>query len=268
MTRERRWPLALFLVLVLPLSWYGFLIRGSSAADSGLNPLGPLVAALIAAAASRQFRDTIKRIFTVRAAPSTYAVALGLPILLCLIAVAVGALATGTPFPVQQAGSRGVEFVDAFLIGLLFVALGEEPGWRGYLLPKLAEWKGPAVAALLICPIWAIWHYPLFGTQLELALIPSFLISLIGGSFVLAWLTQRTRGGVLPAMLCHGMINAVGANYLYRLFEGQALTIIWWTGSILWFIAGLVAAFAMHRDYRDAAGVERVPQPEISPATA
>ena len=103
MTRERLWPLALFLVLVLPLSWYGFLIRGSSAADSGLNPLGPLVAALIASAASRQFRDYVKRIFRVRAAPSTYAIALGLPVLLCLTAVATGALATGTAFPAQQA---------------------------------------------------------------------------------------------------------------------------------------------------------------------
>ena len=33
MTRERLWPLALFLILVLPLSWYQFLIRGSSAAS-------------------------------------------------------------------------------------------------------------------------------------------------------------------------------------------------------------------------------------------
>ncbi|HEU4499450.1 MAG TPA: type II CAAX endopeptidase family protein [Sphingomicrobium sp.] len=268
MTRERLWPLALFLVLVLPLSWYGFLIRGSSAADSGLNPLGPLVAALIASAASRQFRDYVKRIFRVRAAPSTYAIALGLPVLLCLTAVATGALATGTAFPAQQAASRSIEFVDAFLIALLFVALGEEPGWRGYLLPKLAEWKGPAVAALLLSPIWAIWHYPLFGTQLEYALLPSFLISLVGGSFVLAWLTQRAKGGVLPAMLCHAMINGIGANYLYRLFEGQALTIIWWTGSILWFAAGLVAAIAMHREYRDRGLANARPQPEIVGATA
>lgn len=250
MTRERYWPLGLFLVLVLPLSWYGFLLRGSSATDSGLNPLGPLVAALIVCAVSGQFKEYLKRIVRVRAAPSTYAVALGLPVLLCLLAVAAAVLVTGTPFPIDLAMERKVEFLDAFLIGLLFVALGEEPGWRGYLAPALSKWRGPAMAALLVCPIWAIWHYPLMGSQLPFELLPQFMISLIGGSFVLTWLTLRANGGVLPAMLCHGMINGIGANYLYRLFEGDALTIIWWTNSTLWLVAGIVAAIAMQRDYR------------------
>ena len=268
MTRERLWPPALFLILVLPLSWYQFLIRGSSAADSGINPLGPVVAALIVCAVSGQFRDFLKRIFRVRAAPSTYAIALLLPAFLCLTGVAVGALATGTPFPVAQAASRSIEFVDAFLVALLFVALGEEPGWRGYLLPALTGRIGPVMATLAICPIWAIWHYPLMGTQLPLDLLPQFLVSLIGGAFILSWLTLRTRGGVLPAMLCHAMINGIGANYLYRLFEGKALTIIWWTNSLLWLAAGAYAAFAMQRDHRLASSQEPVPEAKISPATS
>jgi membrane protease YdiL (CAAX protease family) len=265
MTRERLWPLALFLVLVLPLSWYGFLIRGSSATDSGLNPLGPLVAALIVCAVSGQFREFLKRIIRVRTAPSTYAIALLLPALLCLTGVAAGALATDTPFPFAQAASRSVEFVDAFLIALLFVALGEEPGWRGYLLPALTSRVGPVVATLAICPIWAIWHYPLIGPQLPLDLLPQFLVSLVGGAFVLSWLTLRANGGVLPAMLCHGMINGIGANYLYRLFEGEALTIIWWTNSLLWLAAGAYAAFAMQRAYRAASPANPI-EAEISQA--
>jgi len=267
MIRERLWPLALFLVLVLPLSWYQFLIRGSSAMDSGINPLGPLVAALIVCGVSGQFRDYLKRIFRVRAAISTYAMALLLPAALCLIAVAAGAFATGTPLPFAQAASRSVEFVDAFLIGLLFVALGEEPGWRGYLHPALSSRIGPVMAALAICPIWAIWHYPLMGSQLPLDLLPQFLISLTGGSFVLAWLTMRAKGGVLPAMLCHGMINGIGANYLYRLFEGEALTIIWWTNSILWLFAGALAAVAMQREFHGFASENQASRAEIAPAT-
>lgn len=267
MTRERLWPLALFLVLVLPLSWYQFLIRGSSALDSGINPLGPLVAALIVCGVSGQFRDYLKRIVRVRIPPSTYAIALVLPAALCLVAVVTGAWATGAPLPVSQAASRSVEFVDAFVIGLLFVALGEEPGWRGYLFPSLSSRIGPAMAALAICPIWAIWHYPLMGTQLPLDLLPQFLISLTGGSFVLAWLTMRAKGGVLPAMLCHGMINGIGANYLYRLFEGEALTIIWWTNSSLWLVAGAFAAVAMQREYRNSRSESPPAQTEIAPAT-
>lgn len=266
MKPERLWPLALFLVLVLPLSWYQFLIRGSSATDSGINPLGPLVAALIVCAVSGQFREYLKRIVRVRIAPSTYAIALILPAVLCVTAVVTGALATGAPLPVAQAASRSVEFVDAFLIGLLFVALGEEPGWRGYLLPALSSRVGPVMATLAICPIWAIWHYPLMGTQLPLDLLPQFLVSLTGGAFVLSWLTVRANGGVLPAMLCHGMINGIGANYLYRLFEGEALTIIWWTNSLLWLAAGAWAAFAMQRDHRAAGSKIAPPEAEVVPA--
>ena len=100
-----------------------------------------------------------------------------------------------------------------------------------------------------------------------LELLPQFLISLTGGSFVLAWLTIRANGGVLPAMLCHGMINGIGANYLYRLFEGEALTIIWWTNSLLWLAAGAYAAFAMQRDHRLTSTAGVAPEGEISPAT-
>ena len=247
---RRSWiPVALFLVLVLPLSWYGFLLRGSSAGDSGINPLGPLVAALLVCALTRSFRDFLRRIVRVRAAPSTYAIALGLPVLLCLAAVAAAVLATGAPLPTTQARAQVGNLLDGFLIALLFVALGEEPGWRGFLFPSLSKFFGPAFAALAICPVWAIWHYPLFGTQLPSDFLAPFLISLVGGSFVLAWLTLRARGGVLPAMLCHAMINAIGGNYLYPLFEGDALAIIWWTNAFLWLGAGAVAAVAMQRKH-------------------
>lgn len=250
MTLKRHWPLALFLVLVLPLSWYQFLIRGSSASDSGINPLGPLVAALIVCGVSGHFREYIKRIVRVRVAPSTYALALGTPILLCLISITIATFSTGTPVPFAEAQANLLTFVDSFLIAFLFVALGEEPGWRGYLFPALSKISGPVVAALIISPIWFIWHYPLMGTQLSYDLLFPFFLSVIGGSLFLSWLTLRSKGAVLPAMLCHGMLNGIGANYLYPLFDGEARTIIQWSNFLLWFAIGIYAAYAMQREYR------------------
>ena len=266
MTRHRYFPLALFLALVLPLSWYGFLLRGSTPEDSGINPLGPLVAALIAAAVSRQFREFLRRILTVRATPTVYAVALGLPLLLCVGSIAIGALATGAPLPAAQAQAQLSNFVDGFLIAFLFIALGEEPGWRGLLFPSLARWTGPVMAALLICPIWAIWHYPLFGTEFTADMIPPFLVGLVGASFVLAWLTLRTRGGVLPAMLCHAMTNGIGSSYLFPLFDGNAAVTIRWVNALLWLGAGGLAGLAMHRAGRSG-GVESL-WAARAPATA
>jgi membrane protease YdiL (CAAX protease family) len=250
MTRQNWSSIAVFLALVLALSWYAFLLRGSSPEDSGINPLGPLVAALIAAAATGQFRDFVKRIARVRISPSTYVLALGIPFLFALLAVAVGALATGTALPVAQARFQASNFVDGFLIALLFVALGEEPGWRGFLFPALSKWGGPAVAALLICPIWAIWHYPLFGTEFSTVELPPFFVSLVGTSFVLGWLTLRSDGGVLPAMLAHAMTNGIGSAYLFQLFDGETAIVIRWVNALLWISAGIAAAVAMQRGER------------------
>jgi len=253
MTRKNWSSIAIFLALVLPFSWYGFLLRGSSSEDSGINPLGPLVAALIAAALTGQFKDFIKRIARVRIAPSTYGIALGLPLLFALLAVVGGSLATGTALPVAAAQLQASNFVDGFLIALLFVALGEEPGWRGYLFPALSKWGGPALAALLICPIWAIWHYPLFGTEFSAAQIPPFLVSLTGASFVLGWLTLRAKGGVLPAMLAHAMTNGIGSSYLFRLFEADTALTIQWINALMWLAAGGAATTAMLRGQRNEA---------------
>src|SRR5215207_11268545 len=43
-------------------------------------------------------------------------------------------------------------------------ALGEEIGWRGYVLPRLQSRMSALSAALLIAPIWALWHLPLWLT--------------------------------------------------------------------------------------------------------
>jgi membrane protease YdiL (CAAX protease family) len=262
MTRKHWFSVAVFLALVLPLSWYGFILRGSSPDDSGINPLGPLVAALLASAASGQFREFIKRITRIRTVPSTYGIALGLPALLAILAVIAGTIAVGLAFPANEARGQVSNFVDGFLIALLFVALGEEPGWRGFLFPALSKWRGPIVAALLICPIWAVWHYPLFGTEFSAAQIPPFLVSLTGASFALAWLTLRAGGGVLPAMLAHAMTNGIGSSYLFRLFEADTAITIQWINASLWLAAGVAAAFAMQR------GQMSDSHPGASPAAA
>jgi membrane protease YdiL (CAAX protease family) len=44
-----------------------------------------------------------------------------------------------------------------------FAAIGEEIGWRGYLLSKLLTTNKPLKASIFVGIVWAIWHYPLFG---------------------------------------------------------------------------------------------------------
>ncbi|HSB89349.1 MAG TPA: CPBP family intramembrane glutamic endopeptidase [Anaerolineales bacterium] len=93
--------------------------------------------------------------------------------------------------------------------------LGEELGWRAYLLPKLMP-LGGRKAVLLVGAIWAIWHWPAIFMGYEYGfdywgapVIGPLLFVVICFFFsaFLAWLTLRS-GSVWPAAFAHGVTNA------------------------------------------------------------
>jgi len=99
-------------------------------------------------------------------------------------------------------------FVFVFLIG---GPLGEEFGWRGYLLPALKARLNWRVASLVIGVVWGLWHLPLFvlaGTAQSQIQMPLFLLNILAGSVLFGWLAERTRGSVLPALVLHTSLNA------------------------------------------------------------
>ncbi|MGD8391805.1 MAG: CPBP family glutamic-type intramembrane protease, partial [Desulfobacterales bacterium] len=49
-----------------------------------------------------------------------------------------------------------------FIIGQLWVVVGEEYGWRGFALPRLQSSIGSLGASLIIGLLWASWHLPMF----------------------------------------------------------------------------------------------------------
>ena len=87
---------------------------------------------------------------------------------------------------------------------------GEEVGWRGYALPRLAERMGYARASILLGVIWAVWHLPLFligGTDTTGQSFPLYVLQLTALSVVFAWVYVRTNGSLLLTMLLHAAIN-------------------------------------------------------------
>lgn len=156
--------------------------------------------------------------------------------------------------------------------GLL--SIGEEFGWRAYLLPKLMERfverasapaedpahsyatgihaAGARKASLLIGVIWGVWHWPLFFMSLKIdptmpILFPLvYILSTCAMSVLLCWVTLRS-GSVWPASIGHGAINAFSGLVQYTL-KGPANLVLGPTtggliGSLGFFILALVMLF-------------------------
>jgi membrane protease YdiL (CAAX protease family) len=108
-----------------------------------------------------------------------------------------------------------------FVFLTLAAGIGEEFGWRGFLLPRLQSRHNALVAGLIVGAAWATWHIPLFfieGTsQYEHRLAGGLLPAVLGyAAFVIAqsvqftWLFNNTKGSVLLAAVFHGASNTWG----------------------------------------------------------
>ena len=122
------------------------------------------------------------------------------------------------------------------------VSLGEELGWRAYLLPKLMErfagaehvsrsgMVGARRMALLVGLIHGVWHWPLFFLSTKLDSSSAFpfplvyLIFTCSMSVLLSWVTLRS-GSVWPAAVGHGAINATSALAGYMV-KGPAIPLL------------------------------------------
>ena len=100
--------------------------------------------------------------------------------------------------------------VTALLLGQVVVVIGEEPGWRGFALPRLLGRFGPIVGTLILGIAWAFWHLPLFiitGTpQYGTGFLP-FALELMAWSMVMTLIMMHARGNVVAAMLFHASAN-------------------------------------------------------------
>jgi membrane protease YdiL (CAAX protease family) len=91
-------------------------------------------------------------------------------------------------------------------------ALGEEIGWRGFLVPELNKVVGFTGVSLLSGLMWAAYHFPvlLFGDYNKGApawySLTCFTLMVVADSFILAWLTLRSKS-LWPAAIFHGSHN-------------------------------------------------------------
>src|SRR5215211_973368 len=112
----------------------------------------------------------------------------------------------------DDAVSQILGFFIGTVLATLTLSLGEELGWRGYLLPQLLS-TGRRRALVLVGLIWAAWHMPLIfltplyhSTGNRLIVLPLFVGSIVAGSFFFGYLRIWTDS-VCPASIAHSSHN-------------------------------------------------------------
>lgn len=194
----------------------------------------------------------LRRIFRWQVSARWYLFAAGYIVAIKLSAALLHRVVTGTWPPFGQ--QPWVLMAAAVLIST-WVQAGEEIGWRGYALPRLAERFGLASASVILGILWACWHLPIFFLPESDTFgqsFPLYLIQVTALSVAMAWLYWRTEGSLLLVMLLHAAINNTkdivpsalpGATNSFSL---RGSLVGWITVALLWIVAAYFLA-RMHK---------------------
>lgn len=177
-----------------------------------------------------------------------YAFALGYMVAIKLVAALVHRLAAGT-WP--RFGTESWLLMLAAIPISTITQAGEEIGWRGYALPRLAERFGLGLASIGLGVIWALWHLPLFylaGVESYGQSFPVYLLQVTAMSVAIGWLYWRTGMSLILVMLMHAAINntkdIVPSNPRVPInpFVPDASLIAWIGVGVLWAVAIVLLA--------------------------
>ncbi|MGE0589690.1 MAG: CPBP family glutamic-type intramembrane protease [Cyclobacteriaceae bacterium] len=184
---------------------------------SVLTVLSPSIVALILTARSSG-RSGVKELFveqTLQKARLKWFVLslFGIPFIASL------AMLTALDFDIAAFRLRTTQLLPQMVV-IVVIAIGEEYGWRGYLLPKLMKHFSLLSSSLILGLIWGFWHFPAYligtGVPLQMNFIV-FMLWIVLGTLFISWVYYYTRS-VLTSILVHISANTA-FNYLLILPE-------------------------------------------------
>jgi len=228
----RQWVIAFILIfIVITIINISNLVIGNASSPMkfatviapGLSFIGVLgsimaatVCAFIFASSVTSINVNIRKISTVNAPVRWWYLALFLPALFYLLGY-LFLWVTEQEFnffldPDLTLSSWAFYSVRSVLFTLLIVAVGEEVGWRGWMLPRLLQQYNPLKSSIILGVVWGGWHFPLFingfYTHSPESIVGYLLIGPVY-AILYTWFYIRTGGNLLLVIVLHTMMNSI-----------------------------------------------------------
>jgi membrane protease YdiL (CAAX protease family) len=118
-------------------------------------------------------------------------------------------------------------------------SLGEEIGWRGFLVPAFISRTSFIITAVLIGLIWAAWHYPLMISNYKPEnnaplwyLLTCYTVRLVFMSVIYTWFTVRAQS-IWPAVVLHSSHNLFVSIFSSHIVKRNNRVVYWreWSGA-------------------------------------
>lgn len=227
-----RSPFISFVVIAYGWTW----IFASLIDQSFLFPLlalfGPTVAAIIVRIAMRQTSGPVELKKRFRLSPAVLA--------WCILAVLLPFALLFLVWLLHNWWSGVIDFhlnqlsLLSILVAVLIV--GEEVGWRGFLLPYLLQRYSPVTSSLIVGIIWAVWHlpnflmpsYPHYGLPFS-----AFVLMTTAFSMLFTWFHIETDGSLVIAIIFHAALDLFSLSGLEPSKE-------YWLRAVVYSVTALV----------------------------
>jgi membrane protease YdiL (CAAX protease family) len=208
-----------YLFLSFLISWLGWLVLVFTNTEPGFfNPwkllaaFGPSLAGIIAISINNGkpgLQELWHRLTLWRVRWIWYLVCLAAPPALMLASLGIHVLLGGQGLMFNDPAEL-YRVIPVFLLVFFFSVLGEEIGWRGFLLPWLQRRFSALASSLILGVIWAAWHLPLFwipGDFHQQLSIVWFVLQTVAITILYTWVFNGTKGSLFLILLLHASSN-------------------------------------------------------------
>ena len=266
-SRVRRHPLIWFAVLAFVLSWWAWPLYFLGLLPVPIASFGPFLAAVAVLAVTEGksgLVELLRRMGRWRVGAGWYLVALAIPVALSAVAVAMN-MAMGAEVGPLIGGIDWLGVLPAFALALLIPGFGgawEEPGWRGYAVPRLQEGRTALNAALILGVLIAAWHLPLIIVG---DVSWTDVIQIMGAVIIFNWMFNNARGSVLIIMVSHAMNNTVWGTLTSKVVAEPDLARQAVLQAVVWCLTALIVVVVTGPSHLSSRHTRQMASPIVPP---